>query len=43
MKKTRLHGEFTACFQYLKGAYKHEGKGHFILGKSDKKRVTVIN
>lgn len=42
-EKTRLQGEFTASFQYLKRAYIKEGKGHFSLGESSKKRVTVLS
>lgn len=33
----------TASFQYLKRSLKKEGKGCFMLGDSDKKRVAVLN
>ena len=38
LEKRRLRGVLTAAFQYLKGAYKKAGEGHFNLECSDRTR-----
>lgn len=36
LEKTRLHGDLTETFQYLKGAYKEAREGHLIRNSSDR-------
>jgi len=38
LQKRRLWGDLTAAFQYLKGAYKRAGEGHFTRTCSDRTR-----
>jgi len=38
LEKRRLHGDLTAVFQYLKGAYKKAGEGLFTRAHSNKTR-----
>ena len=38
MEKRRLQGDLTVAFQYLKGAYKQEGKWLFMRAYSDRTR-----
>jgi len=38
MEKRRLWGDLEADFQYLKGAYKKSGEGHFTRACSDRTR-----
>uniref|UniRef100_A0A8B9G3P6 Reverse transcriptase domain-containing protein n=1 Tax=Amazona collaria TaxID=241587 RepID=A0A8B9G3P6_9PSIT len=38
LEKRRLHGDLTAAFQYLKGAYRDAGEGLFIRDCSDRTR-----
>ncbi|GAB0187230.1 hypothetical protein GRJ2_001188300 [Grus japonensis] len=38
LEKTRLQGELTAAFQYLKGAYRKAGEGLFTRAWSDRTR-----
>ena len=43
MEKRRLQGDLTVAFQYLKGAYKHEGEQLFTRVDSDSTRGMVLN
>ncbi|PKU49343.1 hypothetical protein llap_382 [Limosa lapponica baueri] len=38
LEKRRLQGDFTAVFQYLKGAYRRDGEGLFMRECSDRTR-----
>uniref|UniRef100_A0A8B9IUK1 Reverse transcriptase domain-containing protein n=1 Tax=Amazona collaria TaxID=241587 RepID=A0A8B9IUK1_9PSIT len=38
LEKRRLHGDLTAAFQYLKGAYRDAGDGLFVTDGSDRTR-----
>jgi len=38
LEKRRLQGDFIAAFQYLKGAYRKDGKGLFTRVCSDRTR-----
>ena len=38
LEKRRLCGDLIAAFQYLKGAYRKDGEGVFIMDSSDRMR-----
>jgi len=38
LEKRRLGGDLTAAFQYLKGAYRKDGEGHFTRACSGRTR-----
>ena len=38
LEKRRLQGDLIAAFQYLKGAYRKAGEGHFTWACSDRTR-----
>ena len=38
LKKRRLQGDFVVAFQYLKGAYRQAGEGHFRRACSNRSR-----
>jgi len=38
LEKTRLRGDLISAFQYLKGAYRKDGDGHFTRVCSDRTR-----
>ena len=38
LKKRKIHGDFIAAFQYLKGAYRKAGEGLFIRAGRDRMR-----
>jgi len=39
LEKIRLWGNFIAAFQYMKGAYKKAGEGHFVRACTDRTRA----